>query len=672
MKFLIKIIASCFCLVLSGAALTQNVNGSQGSTEGDNKPKTTKRSAKDMIKYKKPLMHSTSKASSLYQRKYMPFNNKKVWVLGTTKREGHWNTPQSTEIGTDVKNKPLYDYPVSTLIEIKSYDKAVLLPSEHNDIVVTSNLPKKEIDLDQIVYDRDWSDHGTSAIYKDGADGKLNVSFFKTIKKNSKIILPNDFDHIIVTDTLFAPVLFLNTDGKPRNDDRSYIKIVANCIVYESPINLLSLKSKSKTDYVFSAKEIIFKSTFNDLKPYELKPVPPFVDYDSDKVRVHKDTYSENEIILSNRLIIDLMKQIVTKLNGELDDWKRDKLLIKFQQYRYSKVNTDLLDKDEDYQNKFNELTGDFEFNHESTLERIRTVNGLTILVEGKVQDLQEEPFKYYVRPSKATLVPMMDENTGALDKLGDMLFSASGDTKRSITMEVKLGYKKVQFDQANQVLKQQGFILESNFPKELVFIDGQPLQLNGEVTGKIIPIDSDLLKLEIELQEDNLSLIELIAHNDVSFYVNYKHYDLRKDERQKMLFEVPDEIRKQIDYEKMINEFNVIETNTLTDIIKITSNLSSDLGEDAEGKLNYIEVSLEFLFENGKRVFRGPFKMSSASVLGSEKSELFTKYSENYSIKVTGKAHYENGEREIKDDFIITSPFIELEEGIFKNSTSN
>ena len=496
-----------------------------------------------------------------------------------------------------------------------------------------------------------------------GTAGKTNVYYFKKIEKGFPITFTSAHNHIIVTDTLYAPIPIISTEREKRN----YIKIIANCIVYESPIKPASL-SRNKTDLVFSAKKIIFKSRYKKLQKKELTPTPPFVFNDGGMTEIHKDPYSENESKLMNRLFIEIMNQITRELTQVDNDWEMDKLLIEFQKYKH-KVKINLLYKDPDYNVKWGDITNNFDSNQESAIERIRIVNGLKVMVEGKVKDLHKSPFKYFVIPSKATLVPVMDENTGVLNKLGDLLFSDSGDSKLSLTMGVKLGYQKELLAKANEELNKYGFTLEKSIPKKTLFIDEQPLQIRGQTTGKIIPIDSDILELKLELQDEGLSLIKLLAKNDVSFNLNFKAYDSRNEFPQNTLFEVSDDIIKQIDYENMIGEFNVIQTNSITDWIKITSNLSSDLGEDAEGKLNYIEVSLEIHFDNEKVSFWGPYPMSSASVLGSEKSIPFVKYSDNYSIKVTGKAYYENGVREIKDNFIINSPFIELQEGMFKDN---
>jgi len=535
-------------------------------------------------------------------------------------------------------------------------------------------LPRKTIDIERIEEGPEWGwgwihKKKTSARNIEGKDGRTNIHYFKNIRKGNFTSFSNDFDHIVVTDTLYAPTSFFNTDNKPRRVKRSYIKIIANCIIYESPIKLASTKLRTETDYVFSADSIFFKTKQNRLQKMKVGSSPPFVAADVN-IKIHKDPFAEKEKILVNRLFIEIMKQINRELISERNVWEKDKLLIEFQKYRY-RVREDVLWKDPEYDKYFAGFD-DFDSNQENAIERERTVNDMKVLVEGKVSDLDKSPFKYYVIPSKATLTPVMDEESGVLNKLGNLIYRATGDSKLTVSMGVKLGYQKELLEKTNVELNKYGFTLEKGIPKKTLLIDEQPLQIRGSKEGRIIPIDSDILELKFELQDEGLSIIKLLAKpNDVTFDLIFKAYDSRHEFRQKVLFKISDDIIEQIDFnDKMTSEFNIIETNSIDDLVTITSNLKSDLGGEFEGILNYIEVSLEIQFDNEKVSFWGPYKMSSASVLGSKKSVHFIKHSEDYSIKVSGKAYYENGIREIKDNLIITSPFIELQEDLFKDNS--
>ena len=85
--------------------------------------------------------------------------------------------------------------------------------------------------------------------------------YFKNLKKNSFIGLASDYDHIIVTDTLYAPISILNTDSNPRRDTKSNIRIIANHILQEKPLKLASTRQRHVSDYVFSMNEITYVQT---------------------------------------------------------------------------------------------------------------------------------------------------------------------------------------------------------------------------------------------------------------------------------------------------------------------------------------------------------------------------------------------------------------------------
>jgi hypothetical protein len=644
--------------------------------------KTKKLSAEDQAKiiHQMPTMQ-VMKMTKFSPRKIM-IQGKYVWVFATNTTKGHWASLAVNE--KEKFNQLLTKGDTMYSLNLNNYKRTYMYTSR-----TTSAIPNKAFEVDKFEEHPEWITKRGSLVRKDGASrlemkgasGKTNVYYHKNINlllmnfsSYNKYDLPETntafTDHIIVTDTLFIPsdsYGFLNIKRRKRG----YVKIIANCIIYDRPIKVNT--TSITTDFVFSAKKILLKTPYKDLTKTELNPAPPFIMLMNKKqnmIEGYIDPFAENEMLLINRLMINMMIQIATELQIANDNyWKKDKLLEKFQSYR-GRVNTKILVSDSDYLNRFKDICNEFDNKYEKEIiDTKRTIGELVIIVDGKIGDLPQKPFKYYAVPSKATLVPMMDENTSELTKLGNLLFRDSDDSKLSVTMEVKLGYQKEILEKANKELNKYGFTLEKAFPKKILFIVEQPLQIRGQKIGKIIPIDSDILELKLELQDEGLSLIKLLAKNDVSFPLNFKAYDSRNEFPQNILFEVSDEVIERIDYENMIGEFNVIETNTITDLVKITSNLTSDLGEENGGTLNYIEVSLEFLFENEKVVFRGPFKMSSASVLGSEKSILFIKHSENYSIKVTGKAYYENGIREIKDDYIINSPFIELQEDMFNDN---
>ncbi|MBC8754062.1 hypothetical protein H2O64_05230 [Kordia sp. YSTF-M3] len=694
MKHTIKVIILFFCLLVSGSLFAQNTQ----SAQTNKKPKTTKKSIKSIIGYKRPSARSTTTSSSLYQRNYMPFNKKKVWVLGTNKSVGHWDIPQSTEIKPTYKNKQKYVHTV-TFNSYKSY-KSVARSKAH--------IPQKEFNVKNYIPHTNWISKTTDGgnVTMEGVLGKTNVYYHKNINlfviglvgkdKYDNLEVKKQTDHIIVTDTLFIPLSargFMNMkrnskakktttnrgQGRPSKVDlrgrfqignRSYIKIIAGTILYEKPIQLSSVWS-SPTDFVFSSQKIKYQSPYKGLNTNELTPSPPLWVYDN-SVKLYIDPFKENEGLLLNRLYIEILGQIATELQNPSESyWEKDKRLAQFQTYR-SKINTDILRGDVEYHSLYKEYCDTFDRKYnKDKINEDRSIGSLKILVDGNINDLPQKAFKYYAIPTKATLLPVKNEATGTLDKLGDVYYNATGDSKFSLTIESKLGYNSEKFTAAGQVLHTKGLVLEKNPPKALLEINAQPLKANGKTIGRIIPIGNQILRFEFDLVEENLSLLKLFLANDNTFNLDYKTGQGQKEDNQEITLEIPESILKQLDYTDLINEFNVVESNTSTliDAIKITSNLSPVLKDTGEGTLKYIEISLEFLFED-KTVFRGPKRFSSHSVKGSEDEVNFMKYSDNYTIKVTGTAYYEFGHRDIiKDNSFTNTKFITLQESMFKSN---
>ncbi|AUC81023.1 hypothetical protein [Lacinutrix sp. Bg11-31] len=653
MKNYTNYIVLCFCLLISNSLYPQI-------------KKTAKLSAKNQAKAR--LLLPSAQIIKLAPRKMMPYRKDKIWVLGTNTSKGHWSKPLTNEINTFYKNKQYYTYPIKLYSSNWSYNKAHLNSSFTTSIGIIKKkgykIPKKVFNINTIVPDWDWiRKKKIRTIHLAGTPSKKNVYFLKKIKKNQLISFKTAHDHIIVTDTLYAPISIISTEREKRN----YIKIIANCIVYESPIKPASVHINSKTDYVFSTKKIIFKSKYEDLEKTALTPAPPFVIGDTN-IKIHKDPYLEDESKLMNRLFIEIMMQIVRDLNSDIDEWEKDKLLTEFQNYKKNKINHDILYKDKDYDNDFRNVCSQIE---NIKIRKNRKLKDLDLFVEGNFGDLPEVPFKYYTIPTKATLLPVKNITTGIQDKLGDIYFKAGGDSKLSLTIQTKLGYDATKLIKANLELNAKGVILESNTPKTVIKFEEQPLKSSGKTIGKITPISNQILRFEIDLQEENLDLIKLFLQTNNTFNLDYKVFQGQKEGSQKISLKIPENILKQLDFTDLQKEFNTIESNTSTiiDAIKITSNLSPVLESTGEGTLEYIEISLAFLFQD-KTVFRGPKRFSSHSVNGSEEEIYFMKYSEDYTIKITGTAYYEFGQRDIVNNNSFTNTkYITLQESMFKKN---
>ncbi|WP_179009071.1 hypothetical protein [Winogradskyella forsetii] len=617
-----------------------------------------------------------------FTRKVMFRSDKFVWVYTSSTTIGHW---ERQKVDEKIKFAQLKKKNGDTLYRVnfpkyKIYSEA----ARHS-----TTIPKKAFEVEKIEEHPEWiSKSGIHVKSKGdklemkGALGKTNVYYLKNINLlNLSFAGYNKYgypetdiantDHIIVIDTLqISPDSFGFMNIQRRN--RGYIKIIANCIIYESPIKIYSVENKA--DFVFSADKFFLKSPYKDLTATELNTELPFIWKTDTNVEAYIDPFAKNEKLLMNRLMITFMIQIYTDLqNPKIDSWSKDDLLAKFQTYK-GRVSTPDLVNDNSYSEVFHTMCNNFETKYDiDKMDIHRTINNLDVLVDGDVDKLPNTPFKYYAIPSKATLMPVKDPNTGEQNKLGNLYYKATGDSKMSVTIETKLGYDAIKFAEANQVLNEKGVILENNPPKKVISFSEQPLKANGETIGRILPISNQILRFEIDLPDENLSLIKLFLQTNNTFDLYYKDNQGQKEGVQTISLEIPEKILKQLDFTDLLNEFSVIEINamTVTDTILITSNLWPVLEPPGEGALNYIEITLAFLFED-RTVFYQPERFSSHSVNGSKKALEFVKYSDDYKIIVSGTAYYEFGQRDIikKNIFTNMDENIILQESMFKNNS--
>lgn len=168
-----------------------------------------------------------------------------------------------------------------------------------------------------------------------GKDGRLNIHYVKKIRMGF-LTFTADQNHIVVTDTLYVnPAQPFSGIVQLSNNTRSFVKIIAQCIVYESPIFLNMMGLNLESDFIFSAEKVFFKSPFA-LKPFQLTPNPPLYSRAQDlKTTVYRDYFfSKDDITLMNRLFVKIMESNFTQLNSTVDVWARDKLVNQFQYYR--------------------------------------------------------------------------------------------------------------------------------------------------------------------------------------------------------------------------------------------------------------------------------------------------------------------------------------------------
>ncbi len=591
-------------------------------------------------------------------------SHKYVWVLPANGKNGYWAGARASEIKNRQKENPSFTYELS-FGNIKPYKPDTQKPVKS---LVLSKIKEYKDGLEKSVVQnftigKKENLNKNKAIYRAYIKNSTptNVYYIKKINLGILFFLP-DVDHIVVTDTLFVPVAAprKSTFTSLQTQKRNYIKIIANCIVYESPVQLLS-SNRDKTDFVFSANKIIFKSTYKNLKKSELSPPPPFYKNDSN-TKGYKDYLGEKERMLINRLFVYSMEQILTKLNTTSNNWQKDKLLAEFQTYRRQRVNTTLSSRDNRTKILFNKLCADFDAQYgNKRMVEPRDEGSLKILVDGAVEDLPDSPFNYYTLPTRASLLPVNNQRTGKPTALGFVTYNPTGEVKLELNMEIALSYDQKKLGSVRTTLKKNGLALNEKFPTNLASIEEQPLKINGKTIGEIIPIGNQNVRFEIQLPDDGLSLLNLFL-KPINFKIDYTINGYQPHSQIIPLFIAPF-LLEALDPDQILESFSVIENSSLTHVIKISSKLQQSL--ENEGALNYVEVLLEFNFQT-KKVFRGPYRFSSFGTLASEVTIPFLKHSNDYSIKVKGLAYYENGKRNIvpfetKDEIIV------LDEGIFK-----
>ncbi|MGK0174138.1 MAG: hypothetical protein ACI9AT_000518 [Ulvibacter sp.] len=594
-------------------------------------------------------------------RTVMPAH-KLVWVFSTNGVKAHWERPKPNELKNMKKQKAEYSYDVN--LKLNPYKAGVAS-------YVRGRTKAKPIKLTSLKKNTEMLMKNVVSNHLVGKSGKkyskypqTMVSYFKNI--NAHLFSFNPYmDHIVVTDTLFVP--FAST-GKAtfvagyQNQGWAHIKIIANCIVYESPLMLSSMGSIS-TDFVFASNKYIFKSIYKDLPKNTIQP-PLYKSSDPNKIKGFKNKMNLEEKILLNRLYVYTMEEVLTTLNSfNNKPWKKDLLLAEFQSYRFNRTDRSLLNKDTETKKLFDKLCIDFNSQYgDNNLKDIRDADDFRILVEGEVSALPGKPFKYHSLPTKASLLPVNNQNTGQQTALGFIHYNPTGESKFELKMAVNLSYDQVALKKAGKMLNENGLVLQEKFPAHLAEIKEQKLKINGKTLGEIIPIGNQNVRFEIELTDDPLSLYQLFT-GPIEFEITYSIKGALQPYSQIIKLDIDPSIIDKLNPDQIMESFSVIEKSSLTEKVMLSSQLDRTLPNYEA--LNYVEVTLEFNFEN-RTVSMGPYRLSSHSLEDSKEIVDFIKYSKDYTVKVSGQAVYENGKREIKP-FLESSKILVLDESIFE-----
>jgi hypothetical protein len=361
-----------------------------------------------------------------------------------------------------------------------------------------------------------------------------------------------------------------------------------------------------------------------------------------------------------NRRYLKKMEELVTTLNHTNDVWAKDTILMTFEKYRRVKINSKYLN----YYNlkeQFNEICNDFDakYGGKKVME-IREDRDFHLLVEGAINNLSNQPFKYYPLPSKARLLPVQNQQTGEANALGFVYYQATGDKKLKLSLDVSLKLDTEKINGVQEKLAAYNIELEQSFPKKYMTIDEQSISIKG-LSGRVIPVGHENIRIELMLPDDGLSLIKLFS-GPILFNMNYTVQGKLAPFKQQVEIAIDPSLLNGIDQQAILNSFSAVENMSLIEVVKLSSLL--DAARENEETLNRVDVSLEFQFEN-QTVFRGPIRLSSNGTLASDQVIEFLKYSDEYKIKVSGTAYYENGTREIKT-FSTTDQIILIDESKF------
>lgn len=554
---------------------------------------------------------------------------KMIWVMPTPSMPGHWRRPRVGEVEARAKLDATHLYPVS--FEYPSYPQT----SPGSRKIDLRNI-NEEVKL---LSNPEYSSGGLN-----GQTGRMNVYYVNKIELGM-IALTREQDHVIVVDSLYVPsarklsnsLVAIDQHGHP------FLKLIAGTIVYESPINL-SLMTDQSGDFIFSADKIYFKSIYEGLQPYEIKPAPPLLMVEQGLQNNIYQTYNgETERLLLNRLYIKLMEQCFNNLAATEDEWARDKLMERFQGYRFRKLKPEIMGNDLPYQGMMNSVVARFDESFQNAqLKKLRDFDGTRIIADGDISQIQMRPLKYYALPTVALLKPLIRDSA-----LGSILYTGTGDAELKIVLETALTYNAQAFEAVANKLSGKGITLEKKLSQQALSIEEQPLKINGKTLGRIVPVSNEILRLELNLPEGAKTIAEIFPKvGNTSFTIDFKVLPNQPPISQTLTLQVDSASLARLDYTEPLKSFQVVERTELTDNLKISSNVSAS--RPNEGALNYLEVLLDVKFPDRSSLY-GPYRLSAYNTISSEIIVPFLKYSNDYTVTVSGRAIYDDGEIDIK-----------------------
>ena len=120
-----------------------------------------------------------------------------------------------------------------------------------------------------------------------------------------------------------------------------------------------------------------------------------------------------------------------------------------------------------------------------------------------------------------------------------------------------------------------------------------QAIKVKG-IAGTLIPLGQQNVRIEFDLQDENLSLIKLFT-GPIEFNLDYTIQDKLNPLRQKMSLKIDQTILEQFDPKAVLESFSTMESTSLSDFVKVSSLL--DASRTDEEALKRVDVTLEFQF---------------------------------------------------------------------------
>ncbi|MEN9612818.1 MAG: hypothetical protein RLZZ628_3632 [Bacteroidota bacterium] len=463
-----------------------------------------------------------------------------------------------------------------------------------------------------------------------------SIHFFKNLYLKSALkIAGNNSTTILVADTIY-----IGSDASLEMDGNgiAHLKWVANHIYYERPLRLRLSSNVHAADgvFVFSANHIKYKQ-----QGQNTCCLPYFFDRPAPNVRgvATVNWYKpagEAEKLLQNERMVLLMEYNLLQIAAAKDVWKKDACIKNYlacrQQFDESDNNPPRVkSKFLSISTQYAALThGNLLENRELTLASGKKV---TVLVE-KTND----KMIYSLLPTRAKVLPL--EQTGK-SLWGMLKYKATGVDKMKLYMDFQLTPDPDAYKEAQQFLKSKYDIQLDMEISNALILEQQAFKLNGVSTkGKILPLNSRFLRLEIDLSEEGKTIAEIIPK--VNLTKNFGLILKNLNRNITLLLDYDKALLAGLDYTKPAQTFDIQNVEPLAGVISLENVIYSGV-DGALGVLDYVEVKVELLFDT-ETVTKGIYRLSSYNTLASKTNIHFFKKSNNYKIRISGKVLYDKG----------------------------